>query len=271
MDLLLCRLIGWSAPRPTTTPHRSSTSMRSTRSSGGPSTRVSTRAGPGTPRPGPTSSSCVPARVRALAEPAHQLAPLDRGPRARRSRWEGRAAAAPRSGHRGGRRPRPGRSGDLAGGADGSQRQHRDRRPVFESLAAAVESQAVQSPVGTARPRAYIAHPQIRPTSYAQLDAVTGDVRHHRALHRRQGPDLRRGLPGGLHPSPPRRSRTSTITGSSTSIRPSASTATPASRCCPWTPSSRRTRSRTGQEKFTEINAQYYGPEVDAPRRTVAQ
>ena len=57
------RPTGSSGRRPTTTRRPSSTSTRSTRSSGGPSTRVSSAAGPGTPRPGPTSSSWPPARA----------------------------------------------------------------------------------------------------------------------------------------------------------------------------------------------------------------
>ena len=85
--------------------------------------------------------------------------------------------------------------------------------------------------LATARPR---------PRSQRTKETHLG-LRHRRTLHRREGQLLRRGLPGRLHPSDPRRARLRGRRSSSSSIPTSASTAMPASRPAPSTPASPRT------------------------------
>ena len=88
-----------------------------------------------------------------------------------------------------------------------------------------------------------------RPSGGAAAQPTTSEnaahgLRHRRAVHRREGQLVRRGLPGRLHPPDARRARLRRASSSSSSTRTSASTATPASRPARSTPASPRTSSR---------------------------
>ena len=84
-----------------------------------------------------------------------------------------------------------------------------------------------------------------RPGSQPIRSALNHDLRDRRAVHRRQGPLVRRGLPRRLHPPDLRGARLRRRQPCSTSTPPSASTATPASRRARLTRSSPRTSSPT--------------------------